>query len=524
MTPAEPGPEAVFILAPIGRDAELAQRFLGQAGIGSFICKALDDFCPLEGKSPAAALIAEEALSEAAIVQLLTILEHQPPWSDLPIAVFRDPENMLAGPSRPLSRLLSKGNVTLLDRPVGRITLVSTVRAFLRARRRQYEVRDLVVQLEGAVKERDRFLAILGHELRNPLGAILASTEIMARTDTLAFRRERDVIDRQTQVLSRLVDDLLDVSRVTSGKIVLHTEPVNLRELAEKAVQSAADAAAPHGVHVSLVAEARPFVVSGDRVRLEQVLNNLLTNALKYTPKGGSVTVSLEEERGQAVLRVRDTGIGISPEMLPLIFDLFAQAEGSLDRAQGGMGIGLTLVKSLVALHGGEASGHSEGPGTGSTFTVSLPLGSASFPDASGSFERHSPRAPIARHVVVVEDNPDLREQLVELLEGSGHRVESSENGLAGVELIVHARPEIALVDIGLPGIDGYEVARRVRERIGHSVSLVALTGYGQPEDRRRALEAGFDAHLTKPVRIGLLEQMVAHGVRAPMTIFEASA
>lgn len=497
---SERGPGPVLVLTPLGRDAELTTHLLAEADIRSLVCATMDALCAAIPTS-AAALIAEEAIDLPSMTCLTEHLENQPAWSDLPLAVFRNPEAAL---TRTLVHLLARSNVTLLERPVRKATLVTTVRAFVRARKRQYEVRDLVLQHEKAVRDRDQFLAILGHELRNPLGAILIATQRMERIDEGAFRGERDVIHRQTRILSRLVDDLLDVGRVTTGKIVLQKTTVNLREVARRIAAAAAESAA----RVTLDADDRPFYVHGDPVRLEQVLNNLVANAVKYTPPEGRVTISLSEEDGRVVVRVTDTGVGIAPEMLDRIFDLFTQAESSLDRSKGGMGIGLTLVKSLVELHGGTTSARSAGLGRGSTFTISLPPDTSTV-DSTAPFVRREALAPSGRRVVVVEDNADLREQLVAFLRESGHRVDAASDGVSGVERIVALRPEIALVDIGLPGIDGYEVARRVRSRVGGDVGLVALTGYGQPEDRRRALEAGFDTHLTKPVTIATLEDLL---------------
>jgi signal transduction histidine kinase/CheY-like chemotaxis protein len=493
----------VLVLTPAGRDADLAAQLLAGAGIPCAVCASMDELCARIPEA-SAALIAEEAVGENALTTLTSCLAAQPPWSDLPIAVLRNPETELA---RPLRQLLSRANVTLLERPVRKVTLATTVNALLRARRRQHEVHDLVLQHEEAVRNRDRFLAILGHELRNPLGAILIATQRMERSKETAFRGELEVVHRQTRILSRLVDDLLDVARVTSGKIVLQKSAVNLREIARRIAASSVDRAGPRAAAVVLDAPDRPFVVDGDPIRLEQVLNNLVTNALKYTPPEGRVTISLAEEGDRVVLRVADNGVGIEPGMLERVFDLFAQAENSLDRAQGGMGIGLTLVRSLVELHGGTTRAESAGTGHGSTFTVSLPL-LVSAVETTGAYGRRR-NAASSRRVVVVEDNADLREQLVALLQDSGHVVECAVDGLSGVDRIAAVRPEIALVDIGLPGIDGYEVARRVRALLGRGVELVALTGYGQPDDRRRALEAGFDAHLTKPVTVSRLEELV---------------
>jgi signal transduction histidine kinase len=242
----------------------------------------------------------------------------------------------------------------------------------LRARRRQYEVRDLLAQLQKAVRDRDQFLAMLGHELRNPLGAILASVQLMEQKEPEKNPRERRIIRRQTQLLSRLVDDLLDVSRVTSGKIVLDRKSVDLRELVARCVLNCGAAAKEAGIALSFSASDSAWV-DGDAVRLEQIVNNLLTNALKYTPPGGRVEVRVAREGDDALVRVADTGVGMDPEILPRVFDLFTQADDAIDRAHGGLGIGLTLVRSLVELHGGTVSAESPGRGLGSTFTIRVP-------------------------------------------------------------------------------------------------------------------------------------------------------
>jgi CheY-like chemotaxis protein len=277
----------------------------------------------------------------------------------------------------------------------------------------------------------------------------------------------------------------------------------------ERCVQSSRAGAEAQGLTLDLVKRERKVVVEGDAVRLEQVVTNLLTNALKYTPAGGSVTVTLETEGADAVLRVADDGVGITPEVLPRIFDLFVQGEAHLDRSNGGMGIGLTLVRAIVALHGGRVEASSAGSGAGSEFTVRLPRSASAekFPDED---DPRPAALPKPCRIVLVEDNGDVREPLEMLLRESGHEVEGVSDGERGVEAILAMRPDVALVDIGLPSLDGYEVARRVRSALGPAVLLVALSGYGQPEDRRRALAAGFDAHFTKPVEISALEEFLA--------------
>lgn len=367
-------------------------------------------------------------------------------------------------------------------------------------RRRVSELRDQVeAELRRANEAKDEFLAMLGHELRNPLGAINNAVKVLERVGDAGGQATalREIIARQSQHLARIVDDLLDVARATSGKITLRQEPVDLGEVAEHCVASLREAGrmARHDVRV----ETEPALVEGDRARLEQVTMNLLDNALKFTPEGGRIDVRVARRDDEALLTVRDSGVGIDAAMLPRIFELFAQGPRTLDRAQGGLGLGLALVERLVALHGGSIGATSEGRGRGSTFTVRLPaLGLPAAAPASSPAPAEI--AGPSRRIMVVEDNVDARESLRALLEVWGHRVETLEDGERAITAAAHSCPEVALIDIGLPGLDGYAVARRLKQTCSESTFLVALTGYGQPEDRRRAIDAGFDAHLVKPV------------------------
>ena len=503
--------DRVLVLAPAGRDSPLACGVLADAGIESQAVSDVNELCDAIAGGPGTLLLTQEALSPSGMGRLASALSDQPPWSDLPVVVFSNAEvrEDYSGPSR--RRLGALANVIFLDRPTRRVALLSAVRAALRARRRQYEVRDLLVELEHAVRDRDHFLAMLGHELRNPLGAILASVQLMEHKQIDALVAERMVIERQTRLLSRLVDDLLDVSRVTSGKIALERARVDLHELVARAVSSHAAAAREGGIDLRFLAE-ESVLVDGDPVRLEQVVHNLVTNALKYTLPGGKVDVIVRREGEEGMIRVEDTGVGIDPEILPRIFDLFTQADETLDRAHGGLGIGLTLVRSLVELHGGTVQAQSAGRGRGSTLVVRFPAAARGAPD-----ERVRDAAPFLEpmRILLVEDNDDVRESLRSLLEEVGHRVTTAGDGLEGIERGVESRPDVALLDIGLPGVDGYGVARRLREALGRDVLLVALTGYGLPEDRRRALEGGFDAHLTKPVTLRSVLRLLA-GLAAP--------
>ena len=368
--------------------------------------------------------------------------------------------------------------------------------------------------LRAEARAKDEFLAMLGHELRNPLGTLsnaVAVLERLARDETM--RHVVAIIGRQTAHLAHLVDDLLDVARAASGKIELALRPVELRALAGRCVDALAQAGrtARHEVRC----EGDPVHVHADPARLEQVVNNLLDNALKYTPPGGRITVSIERVDEVALLRVRDTGQGIRTDLLARVFDLFVQEPQSLDRSRGGLGLGLALVKRLVELHDGSVAAWSAGPGQGSEFTVRLPAAAvAEVPaEAGGATARQTP----PRRVLVVEDSADARQSLRLLLELAGHQVETSEDGPAGLAKVDAFRPEVALIDLGLPGMDGYEVARELRSRPEtKAIRLVAVTGYGQADDRRRALAAGFDQHVTKPVDASMLDDLLGRPTLEP--------
>jgi signal transduction histidine kinase len=405
-----------------------------------------------------------------------------------------------------------RANITLIERPVRVKTMISAAETALRARRRQYEVRDLLDELHHRVDERDQLLAMLSHELRNPLAAIsLALTGLQGTNDELGTN-EREILIRQTRHLTKLVDDLLDIGRVTSGKITLHRTRVDLSDIVEHCFETLRPRAQSRGL--TLQTHFDPDLViplSGDAVRLEQIVNNLLSNALKYTPAGGTIDIDLDQDDGQAVLRIRDNGKGIEPQLLGRVFDLFMQGEVSMDRSEGGLGIGLTLVRKLVELHGGSVQAESDGPDRGSSFTVRLPLATSIAPSPPEP-RRRLPLATRPRHILVVEDNADVRTLLRAKLRQLGHNVDVAEDGFTAVEKILERKHDVALIDIGLPGIDGYEVARRARAELGRDVFLVALTGYGRAEDRSRALDAGFDAHLTKPADLADLQRVLGGG------------
>lgn len=477
----------------------LAVRVLAQAGIPALACADTADLREEMERGSGALLLTEEILTPATIEELAELFRSQSSWSDLPVLVLSRAPRSVERVASAIRALAEHADITLLDRPTRKVTLVSAVQAALRARKRQYEVRDLLLQLERGVRERDRFLAMLSHELRNPLAAILTANELMEQRDPKALVRERAVIGRQARVLTRLVDDLLDLSRLTLGKIAIAKLAVDVGELAERCIEAHRPGAASSGIQLSLDRSAG-FLTPGDPVRLEQVMNNLLSNALKYTPRGGRVEVRISAADRIGEIRVSDDGVGIDGKILPRIFEPFTQADDTIDRSQGGLGIGLTLVRHLVELHDGTVGAESEGRSFGSTFVVRLPV--AQPQEAVSAPARKGSRPGAPRRILVIEDNADLRDGLKRLLENVGHEVLSSPDGEDGVLKALARHPDVILIDIGLPKLDGYKVAERLRPELSPEVLLVAVSGYGSEQDRRRALDAGFDHHLTKPISL----------------------
>jgi signal transduction histidine kinase len=369
-------------------------------------------------------------------------------------------------------------------------------------------------EVQEADRRKNDFLAMLAHELRNPLAPIRSAVYILRKIGSTEpqARWAQDVIERQLNQMVRLVDDLLDVSRITRGKIVLQIGRVDLAAVVDSAVETARPLieAAGHQLTVNLPAE--PVVVQGDLTRLAQVLGNLLNNSAKYTEKGGRISITVRRQGAQAVVQVCDSGIGIPPDMLPHVFEMFAQVDRSVGRSQGGLGIGLTLVKSLVEMHGGTITAASAGPGQGSEFTVSLPLAPATADSAPPPpQEKDAGLKASDRRILVVDDNVDSAEAMAMMLQMAGNEVRMSHDGPSALAEAANFRPDVVLLDIGLPGMDGYEVARRLRA-LPHlqQALLIAQTGWGQADDRRRAREAGFDHHLVKPVELSALHELIA--------------
>ena len=405
---------------------------------------------------------------------------------------------------------LEAGADAYLVEPMEAEELVATVRALLRMRQAEDEREALLHALKEADRRKDEFLAMLAHELRNPLGPIRNAVEILGMSrDPKVHERARQLIGRQVRHLARLVDDLLEVSRITQRKVVLQTAVVPLASVIENALEVARPLieAQRQVLEVSLPAE--PLALKVDPVRMSQVIGNLLHNAAKFTQPGGTIGVRAELRPGGLAVTVSDNGLGMSPDVLPHVFELFAQGERSLDRSQGGLGIGLSLVKALVEMHDGEVQAQSEGVGRGSRFTVRLPAERVSRSEVADA-----PAAVAAdsrpRRILVVEDNVDGADAMRMMLAEFGHEVVIANDGPAALAAAKRFAPEVILLDIGLPGMDGYELARVLRGMPeARSARLIAVTGYGQQRDRARSRDAGFDVHLVKPVDPAQLSEAI---------------
>jgi signal transduction histidine kinase len=507
----------VLVLAPTGKDADLARSVLERAGVECLCCRDLDHACEQLEAGAAALLLPEEAVEQDRKNCLAEWLSRQPPWSDLPVLILTRPGADSSAVAEAMDLL---GNVTVLERPTRVSALVSAVRTALRARQRQYQIRESLAaseRAEAALREADRrkdeFLAILAHELRNPLAPIRNSLHIQRLTspNDPATGRIVEMMERQVNHMVRLVDDLFEISRISRGRVELRKEPVEVATVVEGALETSRPLIEARRHQLLLAIAPEPLTLEGDPVRLAQVLANLLNNAAKYTDVGGQIWLTVRREGDAVVISVRDSGTGIPADMLPRVFDLFTQVDRSADRAQGGLGIGLTLVKSLVEMHGGSVAAHSEGSGKGSEFVVRLPLTTETCAVGPAGPEGRPSAALAPRRVLVVDDNRDAAESLGMVLELLGAEAQVVCSGPDALEALGTYQPAVVLLDIGMPGMDGYEVAKRIRERPAfRDVTLVALTGWGQEEDRRRSRTAGFDYHLIKPADVSALKTLLS--------------
>ena len=514
----DPKPERnvrVLVAAPTRRDGQVTCALLDQAGV---FCETIDTLEQLAVEirdGIGALMLTDVALAAPGITEVLDALAAQPPWSDVPVILLAPDRRHSPAVERVLSVLT---NVTLIDRPVSARSMVSAVLAALRARRRQYQLRDQMMELrqvERALRDADRrkdeFLATLAHELRNPLAPLRTglSLQSMLPPGSPEAVRVREMMERQLLLLIKLIDDLLDVSRIATDKVVLQRERVDLRAVIASAIEGSQPTITAGGHNLQVCVPDTEVCVMGDPLRLAQVISNLINNAAKYTPSGGRIRITLATEDGEAVVRVIDDGMGIPPEMLDHVFEMFAQVDRTLERAQGGLGIGLSLVRQLAQLHGGSISASSPGNDQGSTFTLRLPAISlpATASPAKEVVVRSHPRNV---RVLVVDDNTDAADSLAIMLRLDGYDTRVEYSGEDALRTAEDFDPEVVVCDIGLPAMDGHEIAKRLRADPRRSGTvLVAVTGWGSEEDKQRTQRAGFNFHLIKPVALDSVQEIL---------------
>jgi signal transduction histidine kinase/ActR/RegA family two-component response regulator len=515
----------VLVLPPTRRDGAVTCAMLRNVGLDCDVVGNARMLASRLSASIGAVVLTDAVVGDPDLSSVMEALDHQPQWSDVPVILLSRPVEQSHNHKRRFGKLT---NLTVLDRPTSGRALVSAVEAAIRGRARQYQIRDQLNSLQAADtalresaaerknadRHKDEFLATLAHELRNPLAPIRTGLQALARPggDGAAGTVIRAIMERQLVQMVRLIDDLLDVSRISSGKVVLQRTRVDLRTIAELAIEASQPfiAAGQHDFKADL--PDGPVWVDGDASRLSQVIINLLNNAAKYTAEGGQVRLSLSSDHAGALVRVQDNGVGIPPGMLDEVFDMFTQVNRTLDRSQGGLGIGLSLVRRLTEMHGGEVAADSKGLGHGSTFTVRLPLMDGAQSPATGgdAAQCEPPQRPRLR-ILVVDDIADVADVLKMLLDLEGFETLVAYSGQAALESAREFRPDVVICDIGLPEMDGHEIARRLRADPNvASAKLIALTGWGAEGELRRSRESGFDFHLVKPVDANALLDLLS--------------
>jgi len=501
MTPAgSEGLDERALIWALGRDGALTCDFLANAGFQALAVRGGNEICREVERGAGVLILASEVMSDPDSDLLRELLRRQPAWSDIPVVVVAG----RGGSGSTLNQIVGDFNgVSVLHRPLSLDTLISTIGAALRARRRQYQVRDLLRQRDETDRRREEFLAMLAHELRNPLSPIRTGLQVLRVTESQEVAtRVRSMIERQIGNLSRLIDDLLDVSRITRGKISLKKQAVDVFETLNVVVEGHARAAAEKGLHLEFARDSHrlPLWVNADPIRLEQMIDNVVSNAIKYTPEKGTIRVRAGREGENAVVRIQDTGIGIPTDMLKAVFELFAQTDRALDRSQGGLGIGLTIVKTLTELHQGSVEAFSAGEGRGTEIVLRLPALSSGDKVSDARHPKPPHRRSTGRKVLVIEDNREAADILATYLRSHGHTVYVAYDGGAGLEAARREHPEAVVCDIGLPVMDGYTLAQALRDEPSlANCLLVAVTGYGESRDKERGHQAGFAHYLVKP-------------------------
>ncbi len=517
-TQRSPDAERVLVLPVTRRDGEVTQSLLARAGVDCTICSSLEEVALALEQGAGAILFTETALALPGLEVLMRALQTQDSWSQVPLVVLaRDHGSSSVG----LRLLESLDNVTLLDRPASTRSVISAVQSALRDRRKQYRIRDQLQEqaaaelaLIKADQRKDEFLATLAHELRNPLAPIRTGLQILSKLPNPDAKAQRlhEIMERQMGQMVKLIDELLEVSRISTGKLVLHKERADMRRVIGVALEGSQPLIDTAGHSLDVQLADQPVWVYGDPARLAQVISNLVNNAAKYTPSGGRITVRMTHWDGVVEVSVEDTGVGIPPEMIDSVFDMFAQINRTLDRAQGGLGIGLALVRRLMELHDGSVRAESGGTDKGSRFTLRLPaLDHAVVSDGEPAAEGDLAAPEKRLRVLVIDDNQDAAETLSMLLESHGHKTLKAFSGLAGLTAAARFRPQAVFCDIEMHGMTGYEVAGRMRGDPRHAPALlVAVTGRGAREDQQRSLQAGFDVHLTKPIAYEAVRQALS--------------
>lgn len=533
--------ERVLLLAPTAKDASVTQAIFSEIGVVCTPCLSVQSLCDEIEVGVGAVVLTEHAVGSSEIERFRECLQAQPSWSDLPVVVLA-----AGGANSALGRraMESFGNVTVLERPVQMATLASVVRTLIRSRQRQYQIRENLSEREGLLasersargeaervsRMKDEFLATLSHELRTPLNAILGWSHILSRRPAETRTEEElkaglDTIERNARSQTQIIEDLLDMSRIINGKVHLDLKRLDLATVIESALQTASPAAEAKGITLRSRLAPDAGVITGDANRLQQVFWNLLSNATKFTPRGGRIEILLEKVDGMVQISVTDSGEGIGADVIDRVFDRFRQADSSSTRRHGGLGLGLAIVKQLVELHGGTVQAMSRGPSLGSTFMVSLPT--AVTPATRDEFRpehngrvHHPTEADAAARVlldgvtvVVVDDEPDARGLVKRLLEDSHATVFTAGSATEALKLVQEKWPQVLVSDIGMPNEDGYLLIQKIRameQGSNHFTPALALTAYARGEDKERAIRNGFQRHITKPVQPNELLTSVA--------------
>ncbi len=499
----------VLLRMVTSKDASMVIRLLERSGIEAQSCPDAAGLAAEMSTGAGAIVIAEEVLADQGFGRVMLALRAQAEWSDMPVIVVARTGVDSVAITEAVEQL---ANLTVLERPMRASSLVSSVRTALAARKRQYQLRATLEGLHEADQRKTEFLATLAHELRNPLAPLRTGLTILSKMNPSAEKAQSlyAMMDRQLAHMVRLIDDLMEVSRITRGKIELQSTLVALDRVVLDAVEVSKPLFVAADQELVLDLHRASCTVNGDAVRLTQVVANLLNNASKYTPPGGRVVVALRSHGKRVQVQITDTGIGIPPHMLDSVFDMFVQVSGTSRAAQGGLGIGLTLVRSLVELHGGQVTATSGGAGSGTTMTVELPLVVSTVATVAPTSPDLIQNAAGGHRIFVVDDNRDAADSLAHLLGLMGARTSVAYGGREALAAMSADPPDIAFVDIGMPVMDGYELANRIRgtEALAGAV-LIALTGWGQATDRERIMAAGFDHHLLKPADIHELAKVL---------------